>query len=132
MKKVFVNGTFDLLHPGHMALFEYAKNQGDYLLVAIDTDQRVQLLKGCTRPICNQEQRKYMLKCIKFIDEVTMFSSDDELTGIIKEYSPEIMIVGSDYRNKTVIGSEHAKELLFFERDTQYSSTKIIETINNR
>jgi D-beta-D-heptose 7-phosphate kinase/D-beta-D-heptose 1-phosphate adenosyltransferase len=132
MKKIFVNGTFDILHPGHMALFEYAKQQGDYLLVAIDADSRVKQFKGDSRPINNQETRKRMLECVKFIDEVSIFDSDESLTNTVKNYSPDLMIVGSDYRNKRVIGSEHAKELFFFERDERYSSTKVIETIDSR
>jgi D-beta-D-heptose 7-phosphate kinase/D-beta-D-heptose 1-phosphate adenosyltransferase len=132
MKKIFVNGTFDILHPGHMALFEYAKQQGDYLLVAIDADSRVKQFKGDSRPINNQETRKRMLECVKFIDEVSIFDSDESLTNTVKNYSPDLMIVGSDYRNKRVIGSEHAKELFFFERDERYSSTKVIETVDSR
>jgi D-beta-D-heptose 7-phosphate kinase/D-beta-D-heptose 1-phosphate adenosyltransferase len=132
MKFVFVNGTFDILHPGHMALLEYAKSQGDYLLVAIDADSRVKQFKGETRPINNQNTRKRMLECLKFVDEVKIFDSDESLTNTVKEYAPDLMIVGSDYRHKRVIGSEHAKELFFFERDEEYSSTKVIETINSR
>lgn len=132
MKYVFVNGTFDILHPGHMALFEYAKSQGDYLLVAIDADSRVKEFKGPSRPVNKQEVRQRMLECLKFVDKVLTFNSDETLTNIVKEYAPDLMIVGSDYRNKRVIGSEHAKELFFFERDKRYSSTKIIETIDSR
>jgi len=132
MKKIFVNGTFDILHPGHMALLEYARSQGDYLLVAIDADTRVKQFKGETRPINDQHVRKRMLECLKFVDEVSVFDSDDSLTNTIKDYAPDLMIVGSDYRHKRVIGSEHAKELFFFERDEKYSSTKVIETINNQ
>lgn len=132
MKKIFVNGTFDILHPGHMALFEYAKSQGDYLLVAIDADSRVKQFKGDSRPINNQETRKRMLECVKFIDEVSIFDSDESLTNTVKNYAPDLMIVGSDYQNKRVIGSEHAKKLFFFERDERYSSTKVIETIDSR
>ena len=73
--KIFVNGTFDILHPGHMALFEYAKSQGSYLKVAIDTDERVKKLKGNDRPINNQDIRKRMLECIRYIDEVSFFKS---------------------------------------------------------
>jgi D-beta-D-heptose 7-phosphate kinase/D-beta-D-heptose 1-phosphate adenosyltransferase len=115
-----------------MALFEYAKQQGDYLLVAIDADSRVKQFKGDSRPINNQETRKRMLECVKFIDEVSIFDSDESLTNTVKNYSPDLMIVGSDYRNKRVIGSEHAKELFFFERDERYSSTKVIETVDSR
>lgn len=130
--KVFVNGTFDILHPGHMALFEYANKTGKHVHVAIDSDRRVKELKGPDRPINNQDVRKRMLECVKYIDTVHVFDSDEELEHIIKNYAPHTMIVGSDYRDKTVIGSEHAEELVFFERDTRYSTSSVIEDINNR
>ena len=131
MKKVFVNGTFDLIHPGHLELLFYAKSLGDHLLVALDTDRRVKQLKGLTRPINNLEIRSLIMQSFKPVDKVVSFDSDEELRNIIKEYTPDIMMVGSDYRDKIVIGSEYAKKLVFFERNQKYSSTKIIESINN-
>ena len=132
MRKVFVNGTFDLLHPGHLSLLTYASNNGDYLLVAVDSDQRVREKKGSQRPINNQYVRSTMLFHIKGVDEVTVFNTDEDLTNIVKDYEPDIMIVGSDYEGKNVIGSEYAKELKFFKRDERYSSTRIIEDIISR
>lgn len=132
MKKVFVNGVFDLLHRKHIELFNYAKFQGDILYVGIDSDERVKQFKGQTRPIINQEDRKFLLENLKPIDEVFIFGSDEELTNLVYIINPDIMIVGSDYKNKRVIGSEHAKQLLFFERQDGYSTTQIIQSITNR
>lgn len=131
MIKVFVNGTFDVLHPGHMRLLTFASNSGDYLKVAIDSDARVKQLKGESRPINDQNTRAEMLFHIKGVDEVSIFESSEQLINIIRTYEPDIMIVGSDYRNKPVIGGEYAKELLFFDRIEEYSSTKVIEKIQN-
>ena len=131
-KSVFVNGTFDVLHLGHLALLNYAKSLGDKLFVAIDSDERVRQLKGLTRPIYDVYQRKVMLLNLKAVDEVEIFSSDEELEMWIKQISPSIMVVGSDWRNKTVIGSQFAKRLEFFERIDEYSSTKTIQDIINR
>lgn len=131
-KSVFVNGTFDVLHLGHLALLNYAKSLGDKLFVAIDSDERVRQLKGPTRPIYDVYQRKVMLLNLKAVDEVEIFSSDEELEMWIKQINPTIMVVGSDWRNKTVIGSQYAKRLEFFERIDEYSSTKTIENIINR
>ena len=132
MKKVFVNGTFDILHPGHIDLLYLASTYGDELLVAIDSDRRVKEKKGDTRPINNEDTRSIMMIHIKGVDRVLIFDSDEELKNIVKEYEPDIMMVGSDYKDKEVIGSEYAKQLVFFERDTRYSSTKVIESIINR
>ena len=131
-KSVFVNGTFDVLHLGHLALLNYAKSLGDKLFVAIDSDERVRQLKGLTRPIYDAYQRKVMLLNLKAVDEVEIFSSDEELEMWIKQINPTIMVVGSDWRNKTVIGSQYAKRLEFFERIDEYSSTKTIQNIINR
>ena len=131
-KSVFVNGTFDILHLGHLALLNYAKSLGDRLFVAIDSDERVKQLKGPTRPIHDTYQRKIMLLNLKAVDEVEIFNSDEELEMWIKQIKPTIMVVGSDWRNKTVIGSQYAKRLEFFERIDDYSSTKTISNIINR
>jgi rfaE bifunctional protein nucleotidyltransferase chain/domain len=132
MKKVFVNGCFDGgLHRGHIELLNYAKSQGDILYVAIDSDVRVKQFKGPTRPIHNQEDRKFLLENLKAVDRVLLFNTDEELTDLVKIIKPDIMIVGSDYKNKRVIGSEHAKELKFFDRIDGYSTTKIIQSIIN-
>ena len=132
VKSVFVNGTFDILHLGHLALLNYAKSLGDKLFVAIDSDERVRYLKGQTRPIHDVFQRKTMLLNLKAVDEVEIFSSDEELEMWIKQINPSIMVVGSDWQNKTVIGSQFAKRLEFFERIDEYSSTKTIQDIINR
>lgn len=132
MTKVFVNGTFDLLHKGHLELLNFAKSHGDYLMVAIDTDDRVKKKKGSSRPIYNQEERKFFLNMLKPVDYVEMFSSDEELEELIKNYNPDIMIVGSDWKNKSVIGSYHSSKLIFFDRIDGYSTTKTIQSIINR
>jgi rfaE bifunctional protein nucleotidyltransferase chain/domain len=132
MKKIFVNGTFDVLHRGHLMLLNYAKSYGDYLIVAIDTDERVKEKKGLSRPIHNQDDRSFFLRMLKPVNQVELFSSDEELENLIKQFNPDIMVVGSDWKNKPVIGSQYAKELKFFDRIDEYSSTKIIQSIVDR
>jgi len=132
MKKIFINGCFDILHRGHIELFKCAKSMGDYLLVAIDSDTRVKQLKGQSRPINNQEDRKLMLESLRYIDEVLVFESPEALANVVNFYSPDLMIVGSEYRDKKVIGSEHAKEIYFFEKINGYSTTRTIQNISDR
>ena len=131
-KKVFVNGTFDLLHRGHIELLNYAQSQGGHVCVGIDTDDRVREKKGPTRPIHNQEERKFFLENLKAVDEVRFFSNDKELEGLVKSYQPDIMIVGSDWKEKSVIGSYWAAKLIFFDRIGEYATTKTIQDIINR
>lgn len=129
---IFVNGTFDVLHPGHLDLLNYAKSLGDFLLVAIDSDERVTSKKGLDRPFNPQYHRVKLLENLKAVDEVVVFDSDTELKQIVKQMRPDIMIVGSDYKDKTVIGSEYARQLRFYTRSTPYSSSQVIEHFANR
>ena len=129
MKKVVVNGTFDVLHPGHLALLNYAKSLGDVLIVAIDSDSRVSELKGPRRPINPQDERKLLLENLKAVDQVVVFNSSSELVDIIKQCA--IMVKGSDYRGRSVIGEANC-QVIYFERINEYSSTKKIQDIINR
>lgn len=129
-KIVVVNGTFDILHLGHLALLNYARAQGDYLIVAIDSDRRVRELKGPTRPVNTQDERMMMLRNLKPVDEVQIFDTDQDLIDIIKK--ADVMVKGSDYRDRSIIGRTHCKELIFFERIDGYSTTNAIENIANR
>jgi rfaE bifunctional protein nucleotidyltransferase chain/domain len=124
--KIFVNGTFDILHRGHLELLNFARGLGDFLMVGIDADDRVKEKKGTTRPIHNQEERKFFLENLKSVDEVKFFSSDQELEELIKSFQPDIMVVGSDWKGKSVIGSYYASKLIFFDRIGDYATTKII------
>lgn len=125
MHKVWVNGTFDVLHIGHIKLLEFAASLGQ-LRVGIDTDKRVKELKGSHRPFNNTEDRVTMLLALKSVNDVKTFNSREEMIDLIKQWQPDYMVVGGDYRNKEVIGSEWAKELIFFDRISDYSTTKIL------
>lgn len=130
MTRVLVNGTFDILHRGHLKLLEHAKSYPDaYVLVLIDSDRRVQSLKGYNRPVNNQYERLDMLQALRYVDEVDVFYSDDDLVEKIKNFQPDVMVKGSDYKDKTIIGAEHCKEIYFYELLRQYSTTKKIQSI---
>lgn len=130
MRKVFVNGTFDILHRGHLELLEFAKSLGDFLIVAIDSDRRVKDLKGPTRPINTEYERKQMLEAIRWVDRVYVFDSDSELVSYITDC--DLMVKGSDYRGKPIVGQDACPEIVFFERLEDYSSSKKIEDIISR
>jgi len=127
MTVVWTNGCFDVLHRGHIQLFEYARHMGDKLIVGIDSDVKVANDKGPNRPINTQEDRKYLLESIRHIDEVKVFNSSAELEGFIKQINPDIMVIGSDWKEKKVVGAEFAKKVLFFDRIGNYSTTNILE-----
>ena len=129
MKKIVVNGTFDVIHPGHLALLNYARSLGDFLLVAIDTDERVRELKGPGRPINNQHERKLLLENLRAVDQVEFFGSPEELIALVKDCT---MVKGSDYRGRSVIGETHCREVIYYDRLDDYSSTKKIQNIIDR
>lgn len=128
IKKIWVNGCFDILHEGHLDLLQYASGFGD-LYVGIDSDNRVRQLKGESRPINSQEFRYRMISSLKFVKECYVFDSDTELETIIHLIYPEIMIVGEDYRNKPVIGYNQYSKLLFYPHRKGYSTTNFIEKL---
>ena len=127
-KRVFVNGTFDILHRGHIELLNYAKTLGD-VCVGIDTDECVREKKGVGRPVHNQEDRKFFLENLRSVDEVIFFSSEPEFEELIKTMQPDVIIVGSDWREKSTIKSYYDGELIFFDRMEDYSTTKTIGRI---
>jgi len=130
MKRIVVNGTFDILHSGHLALLNHARSLGDYLVVAIDSDRRVQELKGADRPINTQTERQELLANLRAVDEVKIFDSDQELVDIIAECA--IMVKGSDYIGKPIVGEDSIAKIVFFERVDGFSTTKKIQHIANR
>ncbi len=123
--KIWTNGCFDILHRGHIELFKYAKSLGNELIVGVDSDRKVARDKGHNRPINNLEDRMEMLRAIRYIDSIVHFDSSDELECLIKNYNPDVLVVGSDWKGKRVVGEKHAKEVRFFNRIGEYSTTKI-------
>ena len=127
MTLVWTNGCFDILHRGHIEMLTYAKTLGDVLYVGIDTDEKVRRDKGDFRPFNGQDDRKYLLESIRGVDKVLIFDSRDELEEMIRVLSPDILVIGSDWKGKTVVGSEYAGEVKFFDRISGYSTTKVLE-----
>jgi len=125
MVKVWVNGSFDVLHVGHIRLLQYANLFGE-VRVGIDSDRRIRHLKGESRPFNQGTDRIEFLKSIKYVNSVVTFDSDQELIDHIKEYKPNIMVIGDDYINKPIIGSEFIPEIRFFEKIKDKSTSQIL------
>jgi len=104
-KIIFTNGCFDILHWGHVSYLKKAKELGDYLVLALNTDQSVQKLKGPTRPINNQHDRALVINELKSIDFVTFFSEETPF-NVIKLIKPDIIAKGGDYNPNQVVGKE--------------------------
>ena len=127
-KIVWCNGTFDILHPGHIELFKVGASLGKKLIVATDTDEKIRKDKGAFKPVNNLCDRISMLQAIKYIDEVLYFNDRKELEGLIKLYMPDILLLGDDWKGGDVVGKEYAREGRFLPR-LNYSTTDIIKKI---
>ncbi len=125
---IWTNGCFDIIHPGHIQLFKFAKSKGSKLIVGLDTDERVRLNKGRNRPINCLEDRVEVVSSIKYVDEVVTFGTDEQLVQRILESKAGLIVIGSDYRDKKIIGSELARVELF-ERIPGKSTSETIHAI---
>ena len=129
MSIVWTNGTFDILHPGHIELFKVARALGDKVIVATDTDEKIKADKGEHKPINDLCYRVAMLEAIKYIDVVHTFGSRQELEDLIQLYEPDILLLGDDWRDGDVVGWEYAGETRFLPRVGGYASSNTIERI---
>jgi len=129
MTKVWINGTFDIVHLGHIKMLKRGAELGDFLIVGIDSDRRVSELKGETRPINKLVSRITLLESIRYVDRVLSFDSDEELETLIKTIQPEIMVIGEEYKTKRIIGKEFVKEIIYFPFLDGFSSTNIINKL---
>ena len=126
MIKVWTNGCFDVLHRGHIELFKFAKSQGNHLVVGLDSDEKVKRDKGSDRPFNTFEDRKEVLLSIRYIDDVWYFDSRNVLVELIKKYQPDVMVIGSDWKGRDVVGEELVDKVKFFDRVGDYSTTEIL------
>jgi D-beta-D-heptose 7-phosphate kinase/D-beta-D-heptose 1-phosphate adenosyltransferase len=101
----FTNGCFDLLHPGHIALLNYARRSADRLIVGLNSDASVRRLKGPQRPMQSEVARATVLAALESVDAVVIFSDDDPLR-LIDQLAPDVLVKGADYRLDQVVGAE--------------------------
>lgn len=127
MKKIWINGSFDIIHVGHIRLINYAKSLG-VTRIGLDSDERISSKKGTSRPFTTLQDRTELISSINGVDSVVHFNTDDELVARIIDWKPDIMVIGSDYVGKKIIGSDHIGEILFYPR-SNYSTTGLIEKI---
>ena len=102
---VFTNGCFDILHAGHVLLFHEARNLGDKLVVAMNSDESVKRLKGDPRPILSEKERVQILSAIEYVDMLLIFH-EDEPVDLIERVRPDVLAKGSDYNLADVVGAD--------------------------
>lgn len=102
---VFTNGCFDILHVGHIRYLRKAKSLGDILVVGLNTDRSVRLIKGEKRPIVPQEERAEVLAALEFVDYVVFFDEPDPFT-LIEKVKPHILVKGADWTKDKIVGRD--------------------------
>lgn len=128
-KFVFTNGCFDILHRGHVELLQYCKSIG-YVVVGLNSDESIHRLKGPSRPINNQNDRRDVLLSLRCVDAVIIFDEDTPYQ-LIQRLSPDVIVKGGDYRPEDVVGRDMAP-VRIFNSVPGYSTTSLIERASNR
>tara|TARA_B100001013_G_scaffold300271_1_gene201547 strand:- start:159 stop:1178 length:1020 start_codon:yes stop_codon:yes gene_type:complete len=130
----FTNGCFDYLHPGHLSLFEQAKKKCTKLIVAINSDNSVKAIKGPSRPKQNTNIRIKVLEAIKYVDLIILFS-DKTPIKLIKKIKPNLLVKGSDYKEKQIIGAKEVRlnggKIFRAKVLDDFSSSLVIEEVLN-
>lgn len=127
---VFTNGCFDILHSAHIKLLKFSKNQGDLLVVGLNTDESIKRNKGNSRPINNLEERKTILALFDFIDYIIIFK-DDTPVNILNILKPNTLVKGSDYTIEQIIGKEYCNNIILFDYIKNKSTSLVVDKIKN-
>ena len=132
---VFTNGCFDILHYGHAHLLQYARSQGDYLILGLNTDASIRRGKGPDRPFVPEDQRSYMLSLYPFVDMIVLFDDETPL-ALIESIRPDVLVKGGDYTPETVVGralvESHGGRVAICPRLEGLSTTDIVRKIQER
>ncbi|MCU0344816.1 MAG: D-glycero-beta-D-manno-heptose 1-phosphate adenylyltransferase [Ignavibacterium sp.] len=134
-KVVFTNGVFDLIHAGHVDYLVKAKQLGDVLILALNTDSSVKRIKGNKRPILKQDERAFIVSNLKPVDYVTFFD-DDTPAEIISDLIPDVLVKGADWAIDKIVGREiveaNGGEVKTIEFVNQQSTSNVINIIKER
>ena len=134
MKIGFTCSCFDLLHAGHILMLKDAKEQCDYLIVGLQKDPTINRPKK-NKPIQSFGERKIQLEAVKYIDEIIVYKTEDDLYSYLKHNKPHVRILGTDYEDRTdFTGYSYHIPIYFHERNHDYSTTnlrkKLLENTN--
>jgi D-beta-D-heptose 7-phosphate kinase/D-beta-D-heptose 1-phosphate adenosyltransferase len=131
-KKIIVNGTFDLLHVGHVVYLEKARALGDILIVGLNTDDSVRKLKGPTRPLTIEGDRARVLASLSSVDAVTLFEQETPI-DLIKIIKPDVIAKGADYKEEEVVGADFVRsyqgEVCLIPLVQDKSTTRIVTKV---
>jgi glycerol-3-phosphate cytidylyltransferase len=127
MKKGFTAGAFDLCHAGHFLMFEEAKSQCDYLIVALQSDPSIDRPDTKNKPVMSVEERMIILKGIKYVDEVVVYDTEADLIKLLTEnkLGITVRILGVEYKDKPYSGRDLPLEIYYNTRGHNYSTTEL-------
>jgi glycerol-3-phosphate cytidylyltransferase len=131
MKRVLTYGTFDLLHYGHINLLKRAKALGDYLIVALSTDEFNSLQKG-KQTYFTYEQRKQLLEAIRYVDLVIPEESWEQKKSDMHEYHVDTFVIGDDWEGKFDFLKEEGVDVVYLPRTPEISTTQIKESLHKK
>ena len=131
IKKGFTCSCFDLLHAGHVKMLQDARNQCDYLIVGLQTDPTIDRPDTKNKPIQTLEERQIMLSAVRFIDEIMIYDTEDDLYSYLKHNKPDVRILGSDYDipDKRFTGDNLDIDIYYHRRDHDWSTTNLRKRI---
>ena len=129
---VFTNGCFDLLHPGHVRYLREARSLGDALVVALNSDRTVRLLKGEGRPILNESERSEVISALEAVDYVVVFDEETP-RELIADLLPDVLVKGGDWALDKIVGRDEVEAAGGTVRSLPYvegsSTSEIIERL---
>ena len=132
---VFTNGVFDILHPGHVRYLQEARNEGDALIVGLNSDRSVKAIKGPSRPINPETERAEVLAALGCVDAVVLFDEDDP-HGLIDRLQPDVLVKGADWPADRIIGRETVEagggRVVRISLAQGYSTSDIIRRIQGK
>lgn len=125
IKKGIVAGNFDVIHPGYVKMFEDAKaNACDYLIIALQSDPTIERPEK-SKPVQTVEEREYILRSIRYVDEIIHYTTEAELLEIFKTHDYDIRVLGSDYKGTEYTGKTLNKPVYFHDRSHAYSASDL-------
>ena len=133
-KIVFTNGCFDILHRGHIEYLAKAADEGDILVVGLNTDNSVRKIKGDNRPVNDEETRASVLGALGFVDAVILFDEETPY-DLIKSVQPDVLVKGSDYKEEDIVGYDivtaSGGEIKTIELLEGFSTTGLIDRLKS-
>ena len=130
MKRVITYGTFDLIHYGHINLLKRAKALGDYLVVALSTDE-FNALKG-KKSFFTYEQRKTLLEAIRYVDLVIPENNWEQKVSDVHEYNIDVFVIGDDWKGKFDFLKDEGVEVVYLPRTPEISTTQIKTSLKKK